>query len=568
MMIDQFTKWVECVPLPAQGAELTARTAVNEFFSRFGSPFQVFTDQGRNFESHLFKAMCDLLQIHKSRTTPYRPSSNGQVERCNRTLMASVRCFVGKNQKSWDLFLPQLAGAFRASVSRSTGFTPNHLMLGREVNQPAELMFRGPQGEEIQDREKYVSDLEEAIQGAHELARANLKTAQERLKRDYDLKVVVKRFKVGDLVYQLDTATIKGKCRKLTPSWKGPGVVVESLTPYLYRVKMKTAMVVAHHDRIKLCKDREVPNWCKKLQAQVLSRNWKEIEELEPKGKRGKNIYCSCRGPDDGGLMIRCDECREWFHGRCVDITPEEADRMDAYQCPGCSVSTEVHVSRISLHSKVNLFQMNNNTNSMDKTGDGSQPPSPEQASVTEVTEELVVCVSEEELRQLDPEVQGSPGAALEVCGGSEGGSEGVEGKGEVKKTKKKRKSRSNKKSRAAKKKATAATSPLLTTSPQGVAQGQEVCRGQSGSPASGEVATPHYGVQGEAVGTGLSCPVSGCETRGPGLEGHILAEHVAEVFRDLVVSDPGLARVRLTSLSTLFRALGGGLLLGTPSIG
>ncbi|VDI06646.1 Hypothetical predicted protein, partial [Mytilus galloprovincialis] len=99
-------------------------------------------------------------------------------------------------------------------------------------------------------------------------------------------------------------------------------------------------MVVAHHDRIKLCKDREVPNWCKKLQAQVLSRNWKEIEELEPKGKRGKNIYCSCRGPDDGGLMIRCDECREWFHGRCVAITPEEADRMDAYQCPGCSVST------------------------------------------------------------------------------------------------------------------------------------------------------------------------------------------------------------------------------------
>ncbi|VDI79723.1 nucleosome-remodeling factor subunit BPTF [Mytilus galloprovincialis] len=419
MMIDQFTKWVECVPLPAQGAELTARTAVNEFFSRFGSPFQ------------------------------------------------------------------------------------------------------GPQGEEIQDREKYVSDLEEAIQGAHELARANLKTAQERLKRDYDLKVVVKRFKVGDLVYQLDTATIKGKCRKLTPSWKGPGVVVESLTPYLYRVKMKTAMVVAHHDRIKLCKDREVPNWCKKLQAQVISRNWKEIEELEPKGKKGKNIYCSCRGPDDGGLMIRCDECREWFHGRCVDITPGEADRMDAYQCPGCSVSTGVHVSRISLHSKVNLFQMDNNQNKPDKSGDEAQPSSPE------------------ELRQLDPEVQGSPGAAVEVGGGPNGGSEGVEGKGEVK-TKKKRKSRPNKKSRAAKKKAMAATSPLLTTSPQGMAQGQEVCRGQSGSPASCEVATPHYGVQGESVGTGLSCPVSGCEARGPGLEGHILAEHVAEVFRDLVVSDQG----------------------------
>jgi hypothetical protein len=53
MMVDQFTKWVECIPLPSQSAEETARAAVNQFFSRFGCPFQVFTDQGRNFESSL-----------------------------------------------------------------------------------------------------------------------------------------------------------------------------------------------------------------------------------------------------------------------------------------------------------------------------------------------------------------------------------------------------------------------------------------------------------------------------------------------------------------------------------
>ena len=73
MMVDQFTKWVECIPLLSQSAEGTARAAVNQFFSRFGCPFQVFTDQGRNFESSLFREMCDLLHIHKSRTTPYRP---------------------------------------------------------------------------------------------------------------------------------------------------------------------------------------------------------------------------------------------------------------------------------------------------------------------------------------------------------------------------------------------------------------------------------------------------------------------------------------------------------------
>ena len=31
MVIDQFTKWIECYPLPEQGAELLAKTLVNEF---------------------------------------------------------------------------------------------------------------------------------------------------------------------------------------------------------------------------------------------------------------------------------------------------------------------------------------------------------------------------------------------------------------------------------------------------------------------------------------------------------------------------------------------------------
>lgn len=64
VMVDQFTKWVECIALPSQTAdEVTARAAVNEFFARFGFPFNMFTDQGRNFESRLFKSICDILQI-------------------------------------------------------------------------------------------------------------------------------------------------------------------------------------------------------------------------------------------------------------------------------------------------------------------------------------------------------------------------------------------------------------------------------------------------------------------------------------------------------------------------
>ena len=55
--------------------------------------------------------------------------------------MDAVRCFVDGCQKNWDLRLAQIADALRSSVNRSTGFTPNKMMLGREVNQPVDLLF-------------------------------------------------------------------------------------------------------------------------------------------------------------------------------------------------------------------------------------------------------------------------------------------------------------------------------------------------------------------------------------------------------------------------------------------
>ena len=89
VVVDQFT-WVECYALADQTAERVARALVSEFIGRFGCPLELHSDQGRNFESRMFKEVCDLLKIVKTRTTPYRPSANGQVERMNRTIFADT----------------------------------------------------------------------------------------------------------------------------------------------------------------------------------------------------------------------------------------------------------------------------------------------------------------------------------------------------------------------------------------------------------------------------------------------------------------------------------------------
>ena len=58
------------------------------------------------------------------------------------------------------------------------------------------------------DFEAYMVDLEQALQSAHETARGRLRTSEERMKRDYDLKVHSRAYEEGDLVYILDTATV------------------------------------------------------------------------------------------------------------------------------------------------------------------------------------------------------------------------------------------------------------------------------------------------------------------------------------------------------------------------
>ena len=179
---DNFTKFVEAYAIPDQTAETVANKLVMEFFSRYGLVLDLHSDQGSNFLSELFRHMCCLLEINQTKTTLYRACSNGMVERFNQTLVNMITTYVNKEQDNWDVYLPIVTSAYRASVHESTGFTPNQLFFGREANLPIHFLVGLPAHArpEFASFTDYVVKLNEKFCKIYELVRRHLKVNAKR----------------------------------------------------------------------------------------------------------------------------------------------------------------------------------------------------------------------------------------------------------------------------------------------------------------------------------------------------------------------------------------------------
>ena len=253
VVADYFTKRTEAFPIPKQEAHTIANVIVKEVITRFGVCHEIHSDQGRNYESKVFHEVCNLLGIRKTRTTPMRPQSDGMVERFNRTIEVMLSAFVSKHQKDWDVYLPFLTMAYRSSQHESTGYSPNRLMLGREISLPVDLLFGPPPRDGFSDESHYARHLRSCIGTSHKHAILNLKSKHLRQKKNYDRFSSGTPYNVGDKVWLLNPKKRKGRSLKLSNFWEGPFAVTQCISNVVFRIQKgsKSKSKVVHYDRLK-----------------------------------------------------------------------------------------------------------------------------------------------------------------------------------------------------------------------------------------------------------------------------------------------------------------------------
>jgi transposase InsO family protein len=125
--IDIFTKKGYAIPL-ADKTSARVSAAFEEHILEGGVPTVVMSDNGTEFRNHDFKELERRHGFKQVFSSSYSPSSNGCVERFNKTLKMLIRHhFVSKQTKNWINVLPLLLANYNSAIHSTTKFTPDEL---------------------------------------------------------------------------------------------------------------------------------------------------------------------------------------------------------------------------------------------------------------------------------------------------------------------------------------------------------------------------------------------------------------------------------------------------------
>lgn len=232
-LMDLTTRYPAVFPVK----NITAKTVVENllhFFTTFGVPSEIQTDQGSNFTSHLFRQVMEDLSVYHVTSSAYHPQSQGCLERFHQTLKSMLKKYCLEHNRDWDEDIDKLLFAIRECPQESLGYSPFELVYGREIRGPLKVVKDQWFKTSVPNITvaKYLDNLRTKMSEVRELAKKNLCRSQEIMKK-YQVKTSKRSFNPGDSV--LVFIPIPGS--PLKSKFSGPYTVLKKVSPVNYIIQ-------------------------------------------------------------------------------------------------------------------------------------------------------------------------------------------------------------------------------------------------------------------------------------------------------------------------------------------
>ena len=312
VVCDVFTKYVVAVPLTSSKAPEILQAFLDRWCNVFGFPYHIHSDQGGNLTSEVWRELCTLLRIEKTRTTPYRPQGNGQNERTNRTIVELLRTTQERHQ-DWYNRVSHVCFSYNSTPHAATLFSPHYLMFGCEPF--SDFDVRTPMGPNVQPEpvNEHARRIVGHMSDAHVAARDHLRAAAETRKRYYDRDIgengqsrKVRQFTAGERVL-LKISGMQRNFTKLSDRYIGPFYIITVFPTGTVRIKDREngAPRVVHHDKLRRFHEEEAhptPHWVE-LSIELFNRR--------AAARATRNVNGGDATTDGGAQAHTCEVCRE-----------------------------------------------------------------------------------------------------------------------------------------------------------------------------------------------------------------------------------------------------------------
>ena len=216
---DHFTHYTQAYVTNNHTVRTMARVLYNEFFSMFGFPRRLMSDQASEFMRQVISELCDLLGITKIRTSPFHLQTNGTVERVHQTLRRMIAKMDPKKRAKWPSHLGPILITYNVTRSLITGYLPYFLMFGHRPRLPVDLLFPTMRWDEnTRTTDEYVTSLYDKLKLALVSARDTAILEAQRQKWHYGRKARAVELHPGDKVLvKLDV--FRSQWQKLKNRW-------------------------------------------------------------------------------------------------------------------------------------------------------------------------------------------------------------------------------------------------------------------------------------------------------------------------------------------------------------